>query len=52
MAIAILTFVIGGSLGLATEVLKSADTQILFGNFTLPHPLMRLVLSKQVYQRL
>lgn len=43
-------FVIGGSLGLSPEVLKRADTQISFGRFTLPHQLMRLVLSEQVYR--
>lgn len=45
-----ITFVIGGSLGLAPEVLKRADTQISFGRFTLPHQLMRLVLTEQVYR--
>ncbi|MGY5340792.1 23S rRNA (pseudouridine(1915)-N(3))-methyltransferase RlmH, partial [Levilactobacillus spicheri] len=40
----------GGSLGLSPEVLKRADTQISFGRFTLPHQLMRLVLSEQVYR--
>ncbi len=29
-----ITFVIGGSLGLAPEVLKRADTRISFGRFT------------------
>lgn len=45
-----LTFVIGGSLGLAPEVLKRANAQISFGRFTLPHQLMRLVLTEQVYR--
>ncbi|MCH5461812.1 23S rRNA (pseudouridine(1915)-N(3))-methyltransferase RlmH [Lactobacillus sp. LC28-10] len=45
-----ITFVIGGSLGLAPEVLKRADTQISFGRFTLPHQLMRLVLTEQIYR--
>ncbi|GAK30151.1 50S rRNA methyltransferase [Weissella oryzae SG25] len=45
-----LTFIIGGSLGLAPEVLSRADTQISFGRFTLPHQLMRLVLSEQIYR--
>ncbi|GKT04201.1 23S rRNA (pseudouridine(1915)-N(3))-methyltransferase RlmH [Furfurilactobacillus entadae] len=44
------TFVIGGSLGLAPEVLKRADAQISFGRFTLPHQLMRLVLTEQIYR--
>ncbi|GAB6093024.1 23S rRNA (pseudouridine(1915)-N(3))-methyltransferase RlmH [Furfurilactobacillus curtus] len=45
-----ITFVIGGSLGLTPAVLKRADTQISFGRFTLPHQLMRLVLTEQIYR--
>lgn len=45
-----LTFVIGGSLGLSSAVLKRANTQISFGRFTLPHQLMRLVLVEQIYR--
>ncbi|KRM88696.1 23S rRNA (pseudouridine(1915)-N(3))-methyltransferase RlmH [Liquorilactobacillus vini] len=45
-----LTFIIGGSLGLSSAVLKRADTQISFGQFTLPHQLMRLVLTEQIYR--
>ncbi|MCH1927713.1 23S rRNA (pseudouridine(1915)-N(3))-methyltransferase RlmH, partial [Shewanella sp. C31] len=45
-----ITFVIGGSLGLAPEVLQRANTQISFGRFTLPHQLMRLVLTEQIYR--
>lgn len=45
-----LTFVIGGSLGLSPEVLKRAQTKISFGRFTLPHQLMRLVLTEQIYR--
>ncbi|WP_281165391.1 23S rRNA (pseudouridine(1915)-N(3))-methyltransferase RlmH [Liquorilactobacillus sicerae] len=45
-----LTFVIGGSLGLSPAVLSRADTQISFGRFTLPHQLMRLVLTEQIYR--
>lgn len=45
-----ITFVIGGSLGLSPEVLKRADAQISFGRFTLPHQLMRLVLTEQIYR--
>lgn len=41
---------IGGSLGLSPAVLKRADAQISFGRFTLPHQLMRLVLSEQIYR--
>ncbi|KRM83732.1 hypothetical protein FC35_GL000714 [Limosilactobacillus coleohominis DSM 14060] len=45
-----LTFVIGGSLGLGPAVLKRANTEISFGRFTLPHKLMRLVLTEQIYR--
>ena len=45
-----ITFVIGGSLGLHPDVLKRANAQISFGKFTLPHQLMRLVLSEQIYR--
>ncbi|EHS84782.1 Ribosomal RNA large subunit methyltransferase H [Limosilactobacillus gastricus PS3] len=45
-----LTFVIGGSLGLSQAVMQRANTTISFGRFTLPHQLMRLVLTEQVYR--
>lgn len=45
-----ITFVIGGSLGLSQEVMQRADTKISFGRFTLPHQLMRLVLTEQIYR--
>lgn len=45
-----ITFIIGGSLGLSPAVLKRAETKISFGRFTLPHQLMRLVLSEQIYR--
>lgn len=45
-----ITFVIGGSLGLAPKVLKRANFELLFGRFTLPHQLMRLVLTEQIYR--
>ena len=35
---------------LSPAVLKRADAQISFGRFTLPHQLMRLVLSEQIYR--
>lgn len=44
------TFIIGGSLGLAEELKKQADLSISFGRITLPHQLMRLVLVEQVYR--
>ena len=45
-----ITFVIGGSLGLSPAVMKRADTAISFGRFTLPHQLMRLVLTEHIYR--
>ena len=45
-----LAFVIGGSLGVSEDVLKRADSQISFGRFTMPHQLMRLVLTEQIYR--
>lgn len=45
-----ITFVIGGSLGLAPKVLKRANLELSFGRFTLPHQLMRLVLTEQIYR--
>lgn len=45
-----ITFVIGGSLGLAPAVMKRSDDQLSFGKLTLPHQLMRLVLIEQVYR--
>lgn len=43
-------FVIGGSLGLADEVLKRADELLSFSKMTFPHQLMRVVLLEQIYR--
>lgn len=43
-------FVIGGSLGLAEEVLEKADYKLSFGAMTYPHQLMRVILLEQVYR--
>ena len=45
-----LTFIIGGSLGLAPVVKNRANLSISFGRLTLPHQLMRLVLVEQIYR--
>ena len=45
-----ITFVIGGSLGLANTVKKRANLLMSFGKLTLPHQLMRLVLIEQIYR--
>lgn len=48
--ISTITFIIGGSLGLAPSVKKRANLLMSFGKLTLPHQLMRLVLIEQIYR--
>ena len=43
-------FIIGGSIGLAEEILKGADELVSFSKMTFPHQLMRVVLLEQVYR--
>lgn len=45
-----IVFVIGGSLGLSTEVIKRSNTQICFSRMTFPHQLMKVILLEQVYR--
>ena len=45
-----LTFIIGGSNGLADEVLAKGDFLLSFSRFTFPHQLMRLILLEQIYR--
>ncbi|MDQ0223483.1 23S rRNA (pseudouridine(1915)-N(3))-methyltransferase RlmH [Streptococcus moroccensis] len=45
-----ITFVIGGSLGLAPDVKTRANLLMSFGQLTLPHQLMKLVLIEQIYR--
>ncbi len=45
-----ITFVIGGSYGLAEEVKKAADLRLSFSEMTFPHTLMRLILVEQIYR--
>ncbi len=45
-----LTFVIGGSVGLSSEVSKRADLKLSFGYLTYPHQMMRLILLEQIYR--
>jgi len=47
-----ITFIIGGSLGLSSEVAKRADLTLSFSKMTFPHQLMRVVLFEQVYRAL
>ncbi|MCI9060377.1 MAG: 23S rRNA (pseudouridine(1915)-N(3))-methyltransferase RlmH [Lachnospiraceae bacterium] len=43
-------FVIGGSLGLAEQVLKRTDYLLSFSKMTFPHQLMRVILLEQIYR--
>lgn len=45
-----ITLVIGGSLGLADELLKKADLKLSFSEFTFPHQLFRVILLEQIYR--
>jgi len=45
-----ITFVIGGSIGLAESVTKRADAHISFSDMTFPHQLMRVILFEQIYR--
>ncbi|MEE0956266.1 MAG: 23S rRNA (pseudouridine(1915)-N(3))-methyltransferase RlmH [Eubacterium sp.] len=45
-----ISFVIGGSLGLAPEVIQRADAHLSFSSMTFPHQLMRLILMEQIYR--
>lgn len=45
-----ITLIIGGSLGLAPEVLAAADYKLSFSKMTFPHQMMRVVLLEQIYR--
>lgn len=45
-----ITFIIGGSLGLADAVKEKSSLRLSFGRMTLPHQLMRVVLLEQIYR--
>ena len=45
-----IVFIIGGSLGLYEKVKQRADIKMSFGKITLPHQLMRVVLTEQIYR--
>ena len=45
-----ITFIIGGSLGLSTDVLSSANELICFSKMTFPHQLIRIFLLEQIYR--
>ena len=45
-----LVLVIGGPDGLASEVLARSDQKLSLSKLTLPHPLVRVVLTEQLYR--
>ncbi len=45
-----IVFVIGGSLGLADDILKMSDFRLCFSQMTFPHQLMKLILVEQIYR--
>lgn len=45
-----ITFIIGGSIGLGTEVLSKSNYALSFSKMTFPHQLMRVILLEQIYR--
>lgn len=45
-----ITFIIGGSLGIAEEIKQNAQGRISFSDMTFPHQLMRVILLEQIYR--
>ena len=45
-----ISFVIGGSLGLSSNVLKKSNEQLSFSPMTFPHQLFRIMLTEQIYR--
>ena len=45
-----INFIIGGSYGVSESVRKAVDMRLSFSKMTLPHQLMRLILSEQIYR--
>lgn len=45
-----ISFVIGGSVGLSSDVLRGSDLLLSFSRMTFPHQLMRLILLEQLYR--
>ncbi len=45
-----IVFVIGGSIGLDSSILKRSNYALSFSNMTFPHQLMRVILLEQIYR--
>ena len=45
-----ISFIIGGSFGLSSEIKKSSDKVFSASSFTIPHRLFRLLLDEQLYR--
>lgn len=45
-----INIVIGGTLGLGSELLKRSNERICFSKMTFPHQLMRVILLEQIYR--
>jgi len=45
-----ITFVVGGALGLSTEVLKNFKNKLSLSPMTFPHEMARVVLLEQIYR--
>jgi len=43
-------WIIGGPLGLGTQITKRADLVVSFSRLTFPHQMMRLILLEQIYR--
>lgn len=45
-----ITFIIGGSLGLSSDVIKRSDFSICISKMTFPHKLCKVILLEQIYR--
>ncbi len=45
-----ITFVIGGSLGVSSELVERADLRFKMSDITFPHQIVRVLLAEQIYR--